>query len=107
MLITTALLLAAATGARSLAPDGPEPAPFAITSVTVLTMTSDRPLRNATVVVRGGRIAAVGPASSTPVPADAKRIDGRGMYLMPGLSDMHAHLFADEYAPEAAGRWSS
>ena len=102
MLITTALLLAAATGARFLATDGPDPAPFAITSVTVLTMTSDQPLRNATVVVRGGRIAAVGPSSSTPVPADAKRIDGRGMYLMPGLTDMHAHLFSDEYAPEAA-----
>jgi len=102
MLTTTALLLAAASGARFLATDGPDPAPFAITSVTVLTMTSDRPLRNATVVVRGGRIAAVGPSSSTPVPADAKRIDGRGMYLMPGLTDMHAHLFSDEYAPEAA-----
>ena len=68
----------------------------------MLTMTSDRPLKNATVVVRGGRIAAVGPAGSTPVPSDARRIDGRGMFLMPGLIDMHAHLFADEYAPESA-----
>ena len=102
MLLSPALLLAAATGVRVLsAPVGPDPEPFAITSVTVLTMTSDRPLRNATVVVREGRIAAVGPAGTTPVPADARRIDGRGMYLMPGLTDMHAHLFADEYASES------
>ena len=101
MLLSPALLLAAAAGAL-LSGRGPDPEPFAITGATVITMTSDRPLRNATVVVRGGRIAAVGPAASTPVPADARRIDGRGMYLMPGLTDMHAHLFADEYAPESA-----
>ena len=102
MLLSPALLLAAATGVRLLsAPIGPDPEPFAITSVTVLTMTGDRPLKNATVVVRGGRISAVGPASTTPVPADARHIDGRGLFLMPGLTDMHAHLFADEYAPES------
>ncbi len=103
MPFTPALVLAAVASVRLVSPPAsPDPEPFAITSVTVLTMTSDRPLRNATVVVRGGRIAAVGPASSTPVPADARRIDGRGLFLMPGLTDMHAHLFADEYAPESA-----
>src|SRR4029079_2555435 len=104
MPITPALLLAAVTSVRMVSPHaaGPDPEPLAITSVTVLTMTSDRPLKNATVVVRGGRIATVGPAGSTPVPSDARRIDGRGMFLMPGLIDMHAHLFADEYAPESA-----
>lgn len=102
MSFTPALVLAAVASVRlTSAPASPDPEPFAITSVTVLTMTSDRPLRNATVVVRGGRIAAVGPASSTPVPAGARRIDGRGMFLIPGLTDMHAHLFADDYVPEA------
>ena len=104
MPFTPALLFAAVTSVRLVSAHaaGPDPAPFAITSVTVLTMTSDRPIRNATVVVRDGRISAVGPAGSTLVPADARRIDGRGMFLMPGLVDMHAHLFADEYAPESA-----
>lgn len=103
MLVSPALLTAAATGLRLLsAPAAPSPEPYAITSVTVISMTSDRPIRNATVVVREGRIAAVGPAASTPVPANIRRIDGRGMYLVPGFTDMHAHFFADEYAPEAA-----
>ncbi len=101
MLLFTALILAA-TGGTLPSGRGPDPQPFAITGATVITMTSKEPLRNATVVVRGGRIAAVGPAASTPVPADARRIDGRGMYLMPGLTDMHAHLFSDEYAPHSA-----
>ncbi len=100
MPITPALVLAALAGTSPASgPASPDPEPFAITSVTVLTMSSDRPLKNATVVVRGGRIAAVGPTATTPVPSDARRIDGRGLFLMPGLTDMHAHLFADEYAP--------
>jgi imidazolonepropionase-like amidohydrolase len=103
MSIPPALLLAAVASMRLVSiPAGPDPEPFAITSVTVLTMTSDRPLRNATIVVRNGRIAAVGPAASTPVPSHVRRMDGRGLFLMPGLVDMHAHLFADEYAPESA-----
>ncbi|HEX8696498.1 MAG TPA: amidohydrolase family protein [Longimicrobium sp.] len=45
-----------------------------------------------TVVVRGGRIEAVGPDASTAVPADAEVVDGRGKTLLPGLWDMHAHV---------------
>ena len=34
----------------------------------------------------------------------ARRIDGRGKFLIPGLADMHVHLFMDEGAPkERAG----
>jgi imidazolonepropionase-like amidohydrolase len=44
-----------------------------------------------TVVVRGQRIMAVGPAASAVVPTDAERIDGRGRTLLPGLFDMHMH----------------
>lgn len=48
-------------------------------------------LEDQTVVVRGALIVAVGAAGSTPVPADAERIDGRGKTLLPGLFDMHVH----------------
>ena len=61
--------------------------------VTVIPMDSDRVLRDHTVVVRDGRISAVGPARSTSIPAGAQRVDGAGKYLMPGLSDMHVHLY--------------
>jgi imidazolonepropionase-like amidohydrolase len=34
---------------------------------------------------------AVGPARTTRVPAGARRVDGRGKFLIPGLWDMHVH----------------
>ena len=61
--------------------------------VTVIPMDSERDLRDYTVVVRDGRISAVGPARRTSIPAGAQRVDGAGKYLMPGLSDMHVHPY--------------
>jgi imidazolonepropionase-like amidohydrolase len=40
-----------------------------------------------TVLLRGKLIAAVGPAASVKVPAEARRIDGRGLWVTPGLID--------------------
>jgi imidazolonepropionase-like amidohydrolase len=42
--------------------------------------------------VRGDRIEALGPAASVPVPPGARRIEGRGRFLIPTLSEMHAHI---------------
>jgi imidazolonepropionase-like amidohydrolase len=56
-------------------------------------------------VVVDGRIAAVGPAASVTVPRGAVRIDARGRYLMPALSDMHVHVEGESWnallSPEA------
>ncbi|MEP6732325.1 MAG: amidohydrolase family protein [bacterium] len=46
-----------------------------------------------TVVVRGDRIVAVGPDATTTVPRGATVIDATGKTVMPGLWDMHGHLF--------------
>ena len=70
----------------------------AFTGVTVIPMDRERVIPDQTVVVRDGRIASVGPASSTVVPADAIRIDGRGKFLMPGLAEMHAHVLGPQAA---------
>jgi imidazolonepropionase-like amidohydrolase len=74
--------------------------PVAITNVTVLPMTGSGALPARTVVVDGGRIVSVAPARGARIPAGARRIDGRGMTLMPGLVDMHIHLAP---TPGAAG----
>lgn len=76
---------------------------LAITGVTLIPMTSEQVVENATVVVRDGRITAVGPRAGIKVPAGARIIDGRGKYLIPGLADMHAHLFSDSDAPDSVG----
>lgn len=46
-----------------------------------------------TVTIGDGRIAAVGEPGAVDIPAGAVRVDGRGRYVMPGLVDMHVHLF--------------
>ncbi len=55
-------------------------------------MDSPRELTDRTIFVKGSRIVAVGPASTTIPSAGAQVVDGRSRYLMPGLADMHAHL---------------
>ncbi len=73
---------------------------FAFTNVSVLPMDRNRELRNQTVVVAGGRIAALGPTGEIAIPAGARRIEGRGKFLMPGLAEMHAHVQGPQ-APNA------
>lgn len=43
------------------------------------------------VVIRGGKIAAIGPAGSEAVEPALQAVDGSGQYLLPGLWDMHTH----------------
>jgi imidazolonepropionase-like amidohydrolase len=64
----------------------------AFVDVSVVPMDRERVMRNQTVIVRAGRITAMGSRNSVRVPKGALRIDGRGNYLMPGLADMHVHL---------------
>ncbi|TLY51463.1 MAG: amidohydrolase family protein [Gammaproteobacteria bacterium] len=49
------------------------------------------------VLVDGTTIAAVGPAAQIKVPADARVIDLPDATLLPGLIDLHAHLFLHPY----------
>lgn len=65
---------------------------LAFIGVNVVPMDTERVLADQTVVVRDGRIAAVGPSGEVRVPDDAVRIDARGKFLMPGLAEMHGHL---------------
>ncbi|MFZ4382629.1 MAG: amidohydrolase family protein, partial [Sandarakinorhabdus sp.] len=59
------------------------------------------PLHNATVVIRGDRVVAVGPAAEIRIPAGAKVIDTSGQTMLPGLIDAHAHLFMIGFGDEA------
>ena len=69
-----------------------EAAAVAFVGVTVIPMDRERLLEAQTVIVRGDRIVAMGPAATTAAPTDARIIDGRGKFLMPGLADMHVHI---------------
>jgi hypothetical protein len=67
---------------------------IAFVDVNLIPMDREAVVRNQTVIVRGGKIAEIGPASAVAVPTDARVIEGTGRYLMPGLADMHVHLNA-------------
>jgi adenine deaminase len=47
--------------------------------------------------VEAGRIVWVEPSSQASVPAGALVVDGRGKYLVPGLTDAHVHLSPSEF----------
>ncbi|HZF99149.1 MAG TPA: amidohydrolase [Pseudoxanthomonas sp.] len=64
-------------------------APVLIQGATVLTGDGAR-LDGADVLLRDGKVAAVGRALE--VPEDAMRVDGRGKWVTPGLIDVHSHL---------------
>ncbi len=69
-----------------------KPSDLAFVGVDVVPMTAGTPLlRDQTVIVRNGLIDRVGPRASTPVPSGIHRVDGRGKYLFPGLTDAHVH----------------
>jgi imidazolonepropionase-like amidohydrolase len=47
---------------------------------------------DAVVVLRGDRVAAVGPAASTPIPGGARVVDVKGKWIIPALIDAHVHF---------------
>src|SRR5579871_2026383 len=49
------------------------------------------------VLVQGERISAVGAENGVAVQADATRVELPGMTLLPGLMDLHSHLFLHPY----------
>jgi imidazolonepropionase-like amidohydrolase len=64
---------------------------LAITHVRVIDGNGNLPMEDQTVLLRDGRIAAVG--NNVDVPAGATVIDGSGKSLFPGLVGMHDHMF--------------
>jgi len=64
----------------------------AIRNATILTATKGT-IQNGTIVLRGGKIAAVG--ANVAVPAGADVVDGTGKFVSPGIIDCHSHIAAD------------
>lgn len=65
----------------------------AFSNVTVIAAYGDAHREHQTVLVRGGRIVAAGPASEIKIPRGARVLGRRGQIIAPGLADMHVHIF--------------
>jgi imidazolonepropionase-like amidohydrolase len=88
--VLVASLIAASTGpvVRAQAPGAVK----AFTGARVIDGTDRAPIDNATILVRDGRVAAVGPAASVTVPAGAERVSLAGKTVIPGLINAHGHV---------------
>ena len=66
---------------------------IAIERVAVVDVVRGQVVHPRTVLIVDGRIAAIGEPDAIDIPSAAVRVEGRGRFLMPGLVDMHVHLF--------------
>ncbi|MBI3697148.1 MAG: amidohydrolase family protein, partial [Acidobacteria bacterium] len=80
----------AAVPAPERKPPGPEPPSkdVVIYNATILTVTNGT-IENGSIWIQDGKIKQVG--KSVPSPEGARRIDGSGRYIMPGIIDSHSH----------------
>ncbi|HKP29981.1 MAG TPA: amidohydrolase family protein [Gemmatimonadales bacterium] len=69
-----------------------QPAQVALDNVTVIDIATGIRASGSTVLITGNRITAVGPSAGVTIPPGARRVDGRGGFVIPGLWDMHVHL---------------
>ena len=98
----TKTMLAAAARTKASIPIAAEGA-FALIGARIADGTTRPPIEDGTIVMRGGRIAAIGPRSAVVIPGDARKIDAAGKTIIPGLWDMHAHVALPEWGPAYLG----
>jgi imidazolonepropionase-like amidohydrolase len=92
-----ALLLAAAGVACAAAIDVPADHPWLLEASRVFDARSELTHAGWAVLVRDGRIVAVGPAAGIDAPRGTQTIELPGMTLLPGLIDAHSHIFLHPY----------
>jgi imidazolonepropionase-like amidohydrolase len=72
---------------------------IAITGATLIDGTGRAPVPEAVVIVEGERIETVGVRDTTELPPDIETIDAEGKYLLPGLIDLHVHIYHPAFVP--------
>lgn len=92
--ILVAILAALAASTPAPAAEYPDPLPslYVLEGATVIDGTGAAPIRDAAIVVREGRIAAVGRHGAVAYPESAVVIPVGGRWIIPGLIDAHAHV---------------
>ncbi len=90
--IQNALMGLSAAALVLLAPQTAQSQVKAIVGASVVDLDGGPAIRDAVVVIDGERISAIGPSGSTRVPSGAEVIRADGMWLLPGLMNMHQHF---------------
>ena len=72
----------------------------AFVGARIIDGTGDAPVENGVLVVRDGRIEAVGARDAVVIPPDAEQIDVTGRTIIPGLINAHGHVNPSPYTEE-------
>src|SRR6266849_2868980 len=72
-----------------------------LTNVTVVDVRTGTLQPEQTVILERNHIASVGPGKSAKYPRNAASVNCRGLFLIPGLRDMHVHLVFGDWFPDA------
>jgi imidazolonepropionase-like amidohydrolase len=70
----------------------------ALTGGKVIPSPDATPIDNASVIVQGGRISAMGPAGDVVIPAGARMIDCKGLIIVAGFQNSHVHFTEEKWA---------
>jgi imidazolonepropionase-like amidohydrolase len=91
--LTTCVLLVSASAVQTQQPRSVPGEPvIAVVGGTVIDGNGGAPLSDATVLIRGKRIAQIGPRASVTVPPGAQVIDAAGKFITPGFVDTNVHI---------------
>ena len=95
-MIMRIMLAAAVAMPVVLAGQQPAATSFAIVHANAVDVRTGAITPDATIVVRDGKIASVGPGAAPP---GLRVVDARGLHVLPGLIDAHTHI--SNLAPRA------
>ena len=68
---------------------------LALVGGTVIDATGAKPITNGVIVIRDGRISAIGSRGTVVIPRGIRTVEIPGKYVIPGLMDANVHLFLD------------
>jgi imidazolonepropionase-like amidohydrolase len=94
------LLLAVTITAAVLVAAVPPDETLAFVHATVIAATGSPAQPDMTVIVEDRRIVEIGTSASVKVPKNARVVEARDKYLIPGLWDMHVHEIFGDWIPE-------
>ena len=95
--LLSCLFFAAASHAQKSSPDEW----LVLSNVTVVDVRTGTLQPEQTVILDRNHIASVGPSKSAKYPRNAASVNCRGLFLIPGLWDMHVHLVFGDWFPGA------
>src|SRR5258707_5642435 len=95
--LLSCLFFSSASHAQKSSPDEL----LVLSNVTVVNVRTGTLLPEQTVILERNRIASVGPSKSAKFPRNAPSVNCRGLFLIPGLWDMHVHLVFGDWFPDA------